>query len=161
MKYFTIKELCVSGSYPSLVEIPKQGTLIYNNLVKLVDKLLDPIREKLGKPITVTSGYRSEKLNNAVGGSKTSAHKLGLAADIHTGNNSNDNLKIVSTILEHNIDFDQIIIEYPTFNSLGEITAAKWIHVGLSGATNRKQVLYYYNKKYYPVKISKNFLFKK
>jgi hypothetical protein len=161
MKYFTIKELCVSGSHPSLVEIPKPGTSIYNNLVKLVEKLLDPIREKLNQPITVTSGYRSEKLNNAVGGSKTSAHRLGLAADIHTGNNSSDNLKIVSTILEHNIDFDQIIIEYPTFNTLGNIISAKWIHVGLSKTTNRKQILYYYNKKYYPVKVLKNFLFKK
>lgn len=161
MKYFTIKELCKSNSNPSLVVYPAQGSQIYRNLVRLIETVLDPIREKLGKPITVSSGYRSEKLNNAVGGSKTSAHLLGLAADIHTGNNSSDNLKIVSTILGNNIDFDQIIIEYPTFNTAGDITAAKWIHVGLSKTTNRKQILYYYNKKYYPVKVLKNFLFKK
>lgn len=161
MKYFTIKELCVSGSYPKLVEIPKLGTEVYNNLTKLINTTLDPLREALGKPITVTSGYRPEKLNNAVGGSKTSAHRFGLAADIHTGNNSSDNLKIVSAMLEKGIDFDQIIIEYPTFNISGDITSAKWIHIGLSKTTNRKQVLYYYNKKYYPVKILKNFLFKK
>lgn len=161
MKYFTIKELCVSGSYPKLVEIPKLGTEVYNNLTKLINTTLDPLREALGKPITVTSGYRPEKLNNAVGGSKTSSHRFGLAADIHTGNNSSDNLKIVSAMLEKGIDFDQIIIEYPTFNISGDITSAKWIHIGLSKTTNRKQVLYYYNKKYYPVKILKNFLFKK
>lgn len=161
MKYFTIDEMCVSGSYPKLVEIPKAGSEIYCNLVKLIEKLLDPIRSALDQPVTVTSGYRPDKLNNALGGSKTSAHRYGLAADIHTGNNSSDNLKIVSAILQNNLDFDQIIIEYPTFNSAGEITAAKWIHVGLSKIRNRKQILYYHNKKYYSAKVTTNFSYKK
>lgn len=153
MKYFTINELCVSSSHPQYVEVPKIGTPPYNNLVKLVNTLLDPIREKLGKPITPSSGYRNDKLNQAVQGSKTSAHRYGLAADIHTGNNSSDNLLIVDALFKSGVPFDQCIIEYPTFNSKGEIIAAKWIHVGLSQTANRHQLLYTTNSKdYYTVK---------
>ena len=159
MKYFTIKEMCTSGSHPKLAEIPAAGTPIYNNLVKLINTVLDPIREKLGQPVTVSSGYRPLALNNAVGGSKTSAHLKGLAADIHTGNNTSDNLKIVNVIFNLDLDFDQIIIEYPTFNAKGEIIAAKWIHVGLSSINNRKQLLYYHNNKYSVAKKSTNYIY--
>lgn len=159
MKYFTIKELCVSKSYPDLVSVPSVNTDVYNNLVKLIETLLDPIRQKLGKPITVSSGYRPVKLNNAVGGSKTSAHLTGLAADVHTGNNDSDNLKIVDALLSLNIPFDQVIIEYPKFDSSGRIVSAKWIHIGLSKTTNRKQLLYYHNCKYNVVKKNTNFTY--
>ena len=52
------------------------------NLQELTEKLLDPLREAYGKPINVTSGFRSKKLNEALKGSKTSAHLLGYAADL-------------------------------------------------------------------------------
>ncbi len=51
----------------------------------LVDHILDPIREAWGKPIKINSGYRSKALNSKVGGSKTSDHMLGRAADITAG----------------------------------------------------------------------------
>lgn len=142
MKYFTIKELCVSASHPRLVEIPNSWSQEYKNIVRLIDTVLDPLRGKLGKPIRVSSGYRPELLNNAVGGSKTSAHRYGLAADINTGNGSSDNITIVAAMLENNIPYDQIIIEYPTFDKNGNIETARWIHIGLSKTTNRKQLLY-------------------
>lgn len=161
MKYFDIKEMCVSGSHPLLVEIPKPGTYVYNNLVRLIETVLDPIREKIGKPIRVTSGYRSPKLNAAVGGSKTSAHTAGNASDLVTGNCGSDNLKIVKALLELGLKTDQVIIENPTFNSKGEIVSAKWIHIGLSDKMNRGQMLYYNGKSYLHLKVKTDFTFTK
>ncbi len=157
MKYFTVNELCVSATYPKLVEVPKPGTSIYNNIVKLINNLLDPVRTKLNQPISVSSGYRNEKLNTATKGSKTSMHRYGLAADTHTGKGGADNLKIVEALLESNVPFDQCIIEYPTIKN-GKIIAASWIHLGLNtNGNNRKQILYTIDGLHYPtVKINKN-----
>lgn len=164
MKYFTIKELCVSSSHPRLVEIPNSWSQEYKNLVRLIDTVLDPLRAKLGKPVRVTSGYRPEMLNNAVGGSKTSAHRYGLAADINTGNNASDNITIVSTILENSIPYDQVIIEYPSFDKDGNIVSARWIHVGLSKTANRKQLLYSTDGRTYKAvkcQLTQKYVFKK
>lgn len=153
LKYFSVQELCVSGSYPKLVEIPKEGTTVYKNLVYLIENLLDPLREKLGKPVIVTSGWRPTKLNKAVGGSSTSNHLYGCAADIHTGNNSTDNIKIVYTLLELGIDYDEIIVEGAEFSKSGELVSAKWIHVATKPTENRKKFLYTTDfKKYYKLK---------
>ena len=86
MEYFSVNELCVSGSHPKLVQVPKQGTSEYKNIVTLIEKLLDPVREKLGKPIRVTSGYRPPALNKAVGGSQTSNHCFDKNTEILTDN---------------------------------------------------------------------------
>lgn len=56
--------------------------MVKNNIIALVDRILDPLREFLGFPILITSGYRSPALNRAVGGSKNSQHMSGQAADI-------------------------------------------------------------------------------
>lgn len=153
MKYFSIRELCVSSSYPHLVRIPIEGSTIYSNLKNLIECLLDPIREKLGKPIIVTSGYRHPKLNKAVGGSKTSNHLYGYAADIHTGNNGTDNVKIVEALLELNIPFDECICEGSVFNKDNELVSCKWIHVALRPNNNRNKLLYTTDlKNYYRLK---------
>jgi len=149
MKYFTINELCVSGSYPKLVEVPKEGTKEYLNLKVLIDSCLDPIREHLKGPVTVTSGYRPPKLNTAVGGSKTSAHLKGLAADIHFGNNSTDNVKIIQAAIASVPHFDQIIAEGAVFNPDGSLKSCKWVHVGLSTSNPRKQILWTSDMKTY------------
>ena len=70
--------MCVSGSHHKLAVVPEKGTTIYNNLLYIIERL-DKIREEWGGPIIVTSGYRSQALNKAVGGSKTSAHCVGLS----------------------------------------------------------------------------------
>ena len=150
-KYFSIEELCVSGLYPKLVEVPAKGTSIYNNLVFLIERL-DVIREKWGGPIIVTSGYRSEKLNKAVGGSKTSAHRIGMAADIHPKNN--DIMGLAECIINSGLDFDQVILEKITTKNK-QITGCQWIHVGFARVNPRKQVLAYDGKSYKPVTINK------
>ena len=98
------------------------------NIEALVRNVLDPVREKLGKPIQVNSGYRCKSHNEAVGGVKGSQHLVGEAADIrHT--DGTDITDIVEAIKE-NGKFDQMII-YPGF-----------VHVSYKrNGQNRKQVL--------------------
>ena len=79
------------------------------NIEALVRNVLDPVREKLEKPITVNSGYRCREHNLAVGGVRNSQHLAGEAADICCA----DNEKLKQLIVE-NGKFDQLIT-YPTF----------------------------------------------
>lgn len=130
MKYFTIKELC-----KSLTAIQKRinntpNSEIVNNLKQLVDFILDPLRERYGKPITVNSGYRCPALNKAVNGSKTSQHVEGLAADITAGS-PKENKILFELIQELNLPFDQLIDE----------KKFSWIHVSFSKKP-RKQILH-------------------
>ena len=128
MKYFTIKELCKTDT-----DKPNTpGTTETENLTNLVDKLLDPVREKWGKPIRVNSGYRSPDVNLAVGGAATSQHLKGEAADITAGSRD-DNKKLFDTIIAADLVFDQLIDE----------NDYSWVHVSLKrNGVNRKQILH-------------------
>ena len=129
MKYFTIKELCNS------IEAKKRGidnspnSVIIRHLNLLVHFILDPLREKYGKPITVSSGYRCQELNKIIGGSKNSQHMKGLAADITVGSVF-ENKKLFNLIIKLDLPFDQLIDE----------NNYKWVHVSYS-AKPRKQIL--------------------
>lgn len=130
MKYFTIKELC-----RSLTAIQKgidntPNSEVVNNLKQLIRYILDPLRERYGKPINVNSGYRCKKLNYAVKGSKTSYHVKGLAADITAGSKK-ENKILFDLIIEMDLPFDQVIDE-KNFS---------WIHVSFS-KNPRKQILH-------------------
>ena len=130
MKYFTIKELCKSSTatYKGINNTPNSE--IVNNLEQLVDNILDPLRENYGKPIIVNSGYRCDILNKAVGGSSTSQHKYGLAADITAGSRL-ENRRLFALIQKMNLPFDQLIDE----------KNYSWIHVSFSKKP-RKQILH-------------------
>lgn len=130
MKYFTIKELC-----KSLTAIQKRinntpNSEIVNNLKQLVDFILDPLRERYGKPITVNSGYRCPALNKAVNGSKTSQHVKGLAADITAGS-PKENKVLFQLAQELDLPFDQLIDE----------KKFRWVHISFSEKP-RKQILH-------------------
>lgn len=156
-KYFTISELCVSGSHPNLVSVPNKGTSIYNNLLYLIERL-DKIREEWGGPIICTSGYRSPALNKAVGSTaKNSAHLVGLAADIHP--KSGDIMDLAALIATMEMDFDQLILERCSVKN-GEIVGCQWLHVGYSRTKNRNQILAWDGKTYKPVKIENKTSFK-
>jgi len=105
------------------------------NLRRLAEELLDPIRDALG-PIRVTSGYRCAALNAAVAGSSaTSAHVLGLAADIIPVDVLSGQMRLADAmtwVAGSGLPFDQLIYEY-----------GRWLHVGaaLPGRTPRRQVL--------------------
>ena len=98
-----------------------------------MEKCLDPIREAWGNPIAVNSGYRSLALNVAVGGSPSSQHLTGEAADITTGS-IGGNKRLFDLIQEIGVDFDQLIDE----------NGYQWIHISCryNGKGNRKQVLH-------------------
>ena len=154
-KYFTISEMCVSGSHHKLAVVPEKGTTIYNNLLYIIERL-DKIREEWGGPIIVTSGYRSQALNKAVGGSKTSAHCVGLAADIQP--KSGNIMDLAALIATMEMEFDQLILEKTTVKN-GEIVSCQWLHLGFSRTKNRNQILAFDGKSYKPVQITKEVKF--
>lgn len=129
MKYFTIDELCRSykARQMGINNTPTDG--IIDSLSDLVENVLDPARERIGKPITVNSGYRCPELNKAVGGATTSQHVKGEAADLTTG--SREENKRLFEIIRDNLQFDQLINEHEF----------SWIHVSYRRVDNRKQIL--------------------
>lgn len=129
MKYFSIKEMTKSNTATAegIDNTPDQT--ITNNLIKLIEAVLDPLREWYGKPITVNSGYRCEALNKAIGGAKSSQHMLGEAADITVGSKE-ENEKLFNYIKD-NLEFDQLINE----------SDFSWVHVSYREGRLRKQVL--------------------
>lgn len=140
MKYFTIAELTKSATADRLKIDNTPTPAIEQNLKYLVFAILDPIREEYGKPIYVNCAYRCPKLNKAVGGSKTSAHLNGLAADLHVKGESNYIIYEIAKRL--NLQWDQIILER------GTIRNPQWVHIGISRTNNRRQVLYFDGKRY-------------
>lgn len=130
MKYFTIAELCKSATAVRKNINNSPTPEIINNLKQLVRYVLDPLREKYGKPIRVNGAYRCPELNKAVGGSKTSQHMTGQAADISVGT-PEQNKQLFQLIIDLDLPFDQLIDE----------NKFKWIHVSYS-SRNRKQILH-------------------
>lgn len=133
MKYFTIEELTRSSTATKRGIDNTPTPEIKANLERLVDKVLDGLREIYGKPITVNSGYRCPELNKAVGGSKTSDHMNGFSVDI-TASCKKENA-ILFQIIKDNFDFDQLIWEK------GNSEYPDWVHVSYNPNRLRKQVL--------------------
>ena len=130
MKYFTIEEMTKSSTATAkhIDNTPNQTAI--DNLTKLIEIVLDPLREWCGKPIRVNSGYRCEALNEAVGSkAKKSQHLYGEAADITAGSKT-ENEKLFNYIKD-NLPFDQLINE----------SNFSWVHVSYREGRLRKQVL--------------------
>ena len=98
---------------------------------KLFDNVVQKVRDNFG-PTVINSGYRGPKLNEAVGGSKTSQHCKGEAADIECPGTSNYD---VAKWIEDNCDYDQLILEFYTPG----IPDSGWVHVSYSADGNRKK----------------------
>jgi zinc D-Ala-D-Ala carboxypeptidase len=81
-KHFTLREFLTSETAARMGREIVPPPDVLTNLQRLCQQVLEPIRVKLDKPIVVTSGYRPDWLNKAIGGSRTSAHMTGNAADI-------------------------------------------------------------------------------
>lgn len=129
MKYFTIEEMTKSSTAKAngIDNTPSEEEVL--KLQKLIEAVLDPLREWYGKPIKVNSGYRCEALNKAIGGAKSSQHMLGEAADITVGSKE-ENEKLFDYIKD-NLEFDQLINE----------SDFSWVHVSYREGRLRKQVL--------------------
>ena len=105
------------------------------NLQTLCEKVLQPVRDHFGKPVTVNSGYRCPKLNKAIGSSSKSQHTKGLAADIEIPGVSN---KELAEYIESKLPFDQLILEF--YNGVDPNSG--WVHVSyVDDDKNRKQTL--------------------
>lgn len=140
-KYFSIEELTYSATAEKLnINNTPTSTEVKNNLLELIS-ILDGIREGWtaisrtkgwgSGAIIVNSGYRCDALNKVIGGSSTSAHSIGAAADIEPKNQRNKEFyKFLDTyLLVNDIMFDQLINEKPV-NGI-----PSWVHLGLK---NRK-----------------------
>ena len=97
------------------------------------EMVFEPLREIIGRPVGISSFYRSPEVNRAIGGSDTSQHCKGEAIDIDGDITAVDNGLIFDTL--RLMDFDQLIWEF------GTADAPRWVHVSYRRSGNRGQVL--------------------
>lgn len=107
---------------------------VVENLRLLCENVLEPVRTSWRKPVVISSGYRSPSVNSAIGGSKTSQHCFGMAADFEIM--GVDNCDLARWVSE-NLEFDQLILE---FHNHDEGPNSGWVHVSFA-ENNRHQVL--------------------
>jgi uncharacterized protein YcbK (DUF882 family) len=104
------------------------------NLKALAENVLQPVRDHFGKGVKVNSGFRHPEVNAKVGGSKTSDHCQGQAADIEIPGVPNADL---AQWIVDNLDFRQVILEFYTPG----VPDSGWVHVSYVAGDNKKQVL--------------------
>lgn len=120
--YFTIAELCASDTAKKYNINNTPDPIIISHLQQLIN-FLNPLREAWGSAIKVSSGYRCDKLNRFVGGSKTSSHLIGYGVDLIPANGRMDDFKKFIVDYMKTRMFDQCIIE--------KSGKTEWIHIGL------------------------------
>lgn len=97
-----------------------------DNLLDLIHFCLQPVRDKIGKPMIITSGFRCPEVNKLVGGKTNSQHLKGQAADFIIKGMTPQ--QIIFKIATMGIEYDQLINEYD-----------KWVHISFNKGKNRKQ----------------------
>lgn len=118
-EYFKLEEFTKSKTAEKLKIDNTPNDEVIRNLEYGVNMVLDPLRRVYGSPISITSGYRCSKLNEAVGGVKNSWHTKGNAADIHITNLVDAKEKF--EILKRLPSVDTVLFEHSR--------TAQWIHV--------------------------------
>lgn len=98
----------------------------------LCEQLLEPLRNHVGHPIVINSGFRSPRLNAAVGGVKNSQHLRGEAADIRLDSRRQGE-EYIDYIRQH-LKFDQLILEHTS-------RGAFWLHVSCRRSGNRQTII--------------------
>ena len=121
-KNFTLRELTKSQTASRRGIRNNPGPRQIEALRLLCEKVLQPVRDHFGEPVNISSGYRSPKLNSAIGGARGSQHKKGEAADFEIHGLSNYK---VAKWMERNLNYDQLILE---FYRSGQPNSG-WIHV--------------------------------
>ncbi len=143
-KNFTLAELTASNTSKRLgiSNMPdKEGI---HKLRLLATELLQPLRNAVG-PLRVTSGYRSESLNKAIGGSNKSQHTKCEAVDLQFVKRGRmDNMRIFNAIVTLGLDFDQLILEFGGATAEKDSDNPDWIHISWKIKENRRQILVAY-----------------
>ena len=133
MKYFSYSEFFKSDAAEKhqVKNTPDDAQLsqVLGNIKALVLNVLDPLRAKIDRTIIITSGYRCQRVNELVGGSETSQHLSGKAADIHVKGYTPQQMEVVYRMIQMFYDFDQLIF-YPSKNI---------IHISWNGDKNRQE----------------------
>lgn len=104
------------------------------NLIVLCEKVLEPTRSHYGRPLIASSGYRSPRVNKAIGGSSTSQHVLGEAVDFEIPGVANPD---VARWMARSLNYDQLILEFYTPGDLN----SGWVHVSYRVGRLRNQEL--------------------
>ncbi|MDB2683488.1 D-Ala-D-Ala carboxypeptidase family metallohydrolase [Alphaproteobacteria bacterium] len=139
--HFSLAELTKSQT-ATRKGIDNKPTLEHiENLTELCVQILEPTRRNFGKPMVITSGYRSEELCEAIGSKTTSQHAKGEAADFEMFGVDN---KELAKYIKNNLVFDQLILEF--YNP--DDPSSGWVHCSYSKEENRKQSLLYNGKDY-------------
>lgn len=143
MTYFTIEEFEQSEAAEKYgIDNKVREHEIKLNIIHLVEDTLDKIRDMYEKPIYISSGYRSFELNKKLGGSRTSQHRKGEAADIVVNEGVGGLRKIVKIIIDNSLPYDQLIWEHSG--------NGYWIHISNTRTrVNRHECLIYEGGKYY------------
>ena len=116
------------------------GDYEYSNMQLIAEKVFEPLRNHIGKPIKINSFYRSVGLNKAIGGSSKSQHCQGRAIDIDDTFGHATNAEMYNWIKE-NLNFDQMIWEF------GNDDNPAWVHVSyVSEDQNRNRCLKAYKE---------------
>lgn len=139
--HFTYDELTATTKAEFQEENRKDGSAFLLNLLA-VAKELEKVRLFFGKPIKITSAFRCPSLNKAVGGSATSQHTTGSAADFTVeGFEDLNGLRFIFEWCRHHTSFSQLILERPEGKK-------PWIHLGLPHDNKVGEVLEFDGKRY-------------
>ena len=132
--YFTLKEFIKSDTATKRGIDNTPDFEQVEHLRELVKKILDPMREAWGGPLTVTSGFRCPALNRAVGGVSNSAHLSAYAADIRPSDKRRTAKLIlwaVCWLQENGIAYDQCIDE--------QVGGERWLHIAVRDNNGRQR----------------------
>jgi hypothetical protein len=133
-KNFSLEELTKSETALRHDMDNTPGEAEIENLKVLAEKVLQPVREYYARGVKVNSGFRHPDVNAKVGGSKTSDHCKGLAADIEIPGIPNYEL---AYWISKNLDFTQLILEFYTSG----VPDSGWVHVSYDPSNLKKQEL--------------------
>ena len=132
-KNFALSEMVKSATAERLNVDNSPSDIHLVNLTHLAIHILQPVRDQFGV-ITINSGYRSPTLNAKVGGSKTSQHCNGQAADFESFSTPNPDL---AKWIANNLEFDQLILEFYD----GVNPNSGWVHCSYNLMGNRKKIM--------------------
>ena len=145
-KNFTLLELTKSNTATRLGISNTPDKEGIHKLRLLATELLQPLRNAVGA-LRVTSGYRSESLNKAITGRSNyvSQHTKCEAVDLQfVKRGKMDNMKIFDAIINHSLEFDQLILEFGGATAEKDSDNPDWIHISWKVTGNRRQILVAY-----------------